>query len=558
MNWKYRILAGCVSLLIVFAIAFDSQAQLENPNSDPAAKSEAPPLNERQTIVASRYRRFEQTLTQMADLLRQSDPQRADLIAKVLGESRGSRIEDQMQMLIQLFGDRGSSLGDAVDRQEDLLESLAKLMVLLQSEDQQKARQEERIRLEKLLKEIRDVENQQRALKVKTDRGEETEPLSEEQKKLEQKTRHILQQSENKPGDGSEAEGKNSDAQSSEGEQGEGKPGEGEQGKGKQGEGKQGEQSPQQGQPSGQQQGQQSEQPSGESQPSSPQQNGSPQNQQGAQQQQQPQPGRESLEQAGEKMDRAADELDQDQREAALDQQNQALEQLQQAQAELEERLRQLREKEEEYLLTALESRFRKVLEQQYAILQGTQAIVKIEPEKRLPQHSAQAIDLSQQQATLALDVASMQRLLEEEGSSVAFPQAVALVYDDMQLVARRLANQQLNPLTVSIEEDLIEAIKEFIDALNRELEQKKQEQQKNQQQAGQPSPQQSDEKALIDQLAELRLIRSLQVRINRRTMQFAESEDPADDQAEMIRQLSRRQAQLQESAYHLSIGKNE
>ncbi len=72
---------------------------------------------------------------------------------------------------------------------------------------------------------------------------------------------------------------------------------------------------------------------------------------------------------------------------------------------------------------------------------------------------------------------------------------------------------------TQGLEEDIIAALEEMIEALQKaqkEMEDQKQQQQQQQQQGKQDKP-------LIDQIAELKMIRSLQLRVNRRTQRYAD-----------------------------------
>jgi hypothetical protein len=111
--------------------------------------------------------------------------------------------------------------------------------------------------------------------------------------------------------------------------------------------------------------------------------------------------------------------------------------------------------------------------------------------------------------------------LLKEEGSSDAFPQVVEQILLDVESVTDRLSKSDVSGLTIATEEDIVAALEEMIEALSKaqkDQEKKKQQQQQQQQQAGQ-SP---AEQPLVDALAELRLVKTLQVRINNRTQRLA------------------------------------
>ena len=66
--------------------------------------------------------------------------------------------------------------------------------------------------------------------------------------------------------------------------------------------------------------------------------------------------------------------------------------------------------------------------------------------------------------------------MLHEEGSAVAFPEAVAEMRDDMEQVVTRLAQSKVGEVTQGIEKDIIAALEEMIAALQKaqkDLEQK-------------------------------------------------------------------------------------
>ena len=71
-------------------------------------------------------------------------------------------------------------------------------------------------------------------------------------------------------------------------------------------------------------------------------------------------------------------------------------------------------------------------------------------------------------------------------------------------------------------------------------------------------------EPPLVDILAELKMLRSLQLRVNRMTKQFGRMiESPDGEQAlkgevlDQLRRLAVRQARIQQATYDLATGKN-
>ena len=58
--------------------------------------------------------------------------------------------------------------------------------------------------------------------------------------------------------------------------------------------------------------------------------------------------------------------------------------------------------------------------------------------------------------------------MLRDDGSAVAFPEAVEQMRDDMRQIVERLAQAKVGRVTQSIEEDILAALKEMIEALKK------------------------------------------------------------------------------------------
>ena len=126
---------------------------------------------------------------------------------------------------------------------------------------------------------------------------------------------------------------------------------------------------------------------------------------------------------------------------------------MEQAKAELERVLRQLREEELERTLTQLAARFRKMLEMQTAVYDGTVRLDQVPEAQRTHDHEIESARLSREESQIVHEVEKALSLLREEGSSVAFPEAVEQMRDDMRQVAERSAAIKVEKLTQGIEE---------------------------------------------------------------------------------------------------------
>ncbi len=260
-------------------------------------------------------------------------------------------------------------------------------------------------------------------------------------------------------------------------------------------------------------------------------------------------------------MRQAQEQLEKAERENAVKDQEDARRLLEQAKAELEEILRQLREEEIERTLALLEARFRKMLKMQETVYDETISLDKAQKTGEDPTLPARAAKVSFEQKKIVVEADRALLLLKEEGSSVAFPEVVGQMRDDMQQVVDRLAEVQVGTITQGIEVDVIAALKEMIEAL-----QQAQKDQEQRQQDGQPSEGQPGESGLVDMIAELKMIRAMQQRVNSRTVRYSELLDNPEDvvgqatAAELqdaIGKLGDRELSCQRITRDIVLGKN-
>jgi hypothetical protein len=273
--------------------------------------------------------------------------------------------------------------------------------------------------------------------------------------------------------------------------------------------------------------------------------------------------------------DRAEDNLRKDNRKDAPDDEQKALDDLNAARKQLEDLLRQLREEEIERLLTKLEARCREMLARQKAVRDGTVELdkgIKANPMSQASRADQQASNvLSDDEDKIVKLASDGLRLLEAEGSAVAFAEVFQQVRGDMQTVATRLRKTDTGVVTVTIENQIIETLEEMIDALKKaQAENKKKGQQKPPGQSGPPP-----DPKLIDLLAELKMIRSMQKRVNARTelygKQYAGEQAPPPEKASNndererydriqgeLKDLSKRQQKIGKVTHDIATGKNE
>ena len=325
--------------------------------------------------------------------------------------------------------------------------------------------------------------------------------------------------------------------------------------------GKQQESKPQKGKPQkGQPQEDQDQQPPQDNQEQKDEQEQSAEDEESPQKPDDKTPGREEIQRAKKEMERAIEELKKNNKKSASDKQDKAIAQLMKAKEKLEEILRQVREEEREMVLTQMEARFREMLLKQEAVYNATLAVSAVPVDARTDRHRSRAVELARNEEEISIIAAKALTLLKEEGSSVAFPEAIEQIRDDMITISRRLDKADVGEITQNIEQDTIEALKEIIESMQKELEKLKD---KRQQPEGDKQQQQQQQKqGLVNKLAEMKMLRSLQFRVNRRTKQLGRLVDGEqaleDDVLNQLKQLSDRQAKVQKATYDLSVGKNQ
>jgi hypothetical protein len=551
----------------------------------PAAPAD---LSGSQQQVYRDYERFEKALFDVAEQARRKDPERAELLYRARSASQEQNVLAEMQTIAELLRTRDAKgnaanpqFGPAVDRQRELVARLESVLRLLQSLDERERLNAEILRIQDLLKDTNRLIARQKDVRAETQRSRQPQHAADAQKKvadeagkLEEKiTEQDKQREQARRPEGKddkspkespegkqqgEKEGKQPEKQSDKPSEGEGSQTQGDQKPG-------GSKSQKSEKPSEKSQGQPGESPSEKS-PMPPQ--GQPQQGQsppkpGQKPDQKPEgsqetPGREQLEQARREMQQAIEQLQQENKDKAIDEQDDAVARLEEMKAQLEEILRQLREDEKESYLTLLEARFQNMFKRQQQVNSETVRLNAIAEGDRASQNYASQTDnIRKEQEDNALEAEKALHLLKEEGSSVAFPEAVDQMHKNMRVVAGRLASQDTGGTTQLVEKLIVETLEELIAAFRKEL-QKKQEQQQSP--PGQQGPPQDP--ALVDHLAELKLIRSLQNQVNRLTKQIGTELDgklPSDPaQRELIQDLRARQERIQEATYDLSVGRNQ
>jgi hypothetical protein len=497
-----------------------------------------------QEHLAGQFQEFEKALLRLKQRLERSpkaeDRERAVLLQEAIKKAGEAGVDMRFKTLIGLLQSSKSvnltEVKDAMDKSKLLADDIRAILALLMSDNRDAQLKNERERIKQLLAHLDRVLRETKVMRAQTEAGRaEKEALVKGQEKVAKDTADLAkamgkgqESKEGKAGEKSKGGDKNGEKS-----KGGDKDGKSKEGKSQDKQGKEGSKSS----PNGQQQ-----------------QSGEQQQQSGKET-----PGQKQVEEAHRHQRGAEENLRKEKRDDASKEQDKAIQKLEEARRRLEEILRQLREEEQQRLLAALQARCEQMLVLQLQVYDGTvrvdRAVAQNADKRPSRAEEQRALQLSDREQDIVRLANKAIELLEAEGSAVAFPEVFTQIRDDMQHVARRLGKADVGTVTQGIEQDIINTLKEMIDAL-------KKAQQNRQQQSGQPNAgQQQPDRSLIDLLAELKMIRSLQVRINARTLTYGrqyqgeQANDP-DIQHELA-DLAQRQLKLFEVTNNIARGKN-
>ncbi len=646
-RWLNHWLSACLSLCLVSASALAAWAQESGTQAEAGAAPDNTLANG-QTQLAARFKKLESLLLRSAEVEGTTNPARAKLMQEAAMLAKQVQLGEAMTRAGRSLEQRQYS--QAIEDQKASLDSLNKILDLLQSENRADRVREQKDQVRRTIEETERLLRLESSLRGRTEGGGQTDKAASDQQKLAEKAAQIAkdispeakEDSADKPKDSAkQSEGepskdpankdssKNADKQGSENKDGSDKPN------------KEGDQENQDGKPDSKpkpadadapskdkppadkdspgkepsdkkpedkkpedknsgdknsddknKDGKNSEDPSQSGQPKSGQPDQQPPNSQKSQPgEQQPAEGtpqessgepsesedkpeqpkspmdraHQTLKQAQKRMEEAQQKLQEGKREGAVEKQRQAEQELKAAIEELEEILRQLREEEIERSLAALEERLRLMLQLQNKVLDESKRLQEIGAGGNDRQVEIRANNLANDEKKIINEAQRTLLLLREEGTSAAFPESLSHIISDMQKVAERLAKADVGKLTISIEEDIVSSLEELVEAMS-EIKKENQDRKENPPPAGQPPQGQPGEQPLVNQLAEMRLIRTLQLRINKRTQTLSELlKDPNDvvGQAEatdiqsQLRELADRQSSIKQVTRDIVIGKN-
>jgi hypothetical protein len=217
--------------------------------------------------------------------------------------------------------------------------------------------------------------------------------------------------------------------------------------------------------------------------------------------------------------------------------QKKAAEELQQAQKEIEKRLQELGENMQDETIERLEDIFRTMLaRQQQATAQTAQLDIELKAEQAAAKEAGKDEELGradritlrrlvQEEQELSGMAAHALQLIEEDGTSVSFPVVVANMRDNLDQIAALLEKSETGDYTQTLQREVEKTLEELIEALQIA---------RRSGGGGGGGGGGNCKPALLPNTAELKLLRALQLHVNRRTVAFDEARpEGALDQAQ-------------------------
>ncbi|MFN9367759.1 MAG: hypothetical protein ACK6CT_03180 [Planctomycetia bacterium] len=545
MEWPHwtgrlvnRLVSRLVSRRLTLLVAWLASAGIALPVHAAGETDTASRLLQREEELRREYAALERSLLRLADLLATTDPRRSAALRTAFEKARESRLDERLSTIVALLEKRqylkaGSSQQEAIDQMRGLLE-------LLESGDSERraATMKEEVRgfLARLCKAVarqRDIEGSTEAGGRPAELAERQAALAGDVRSLSDDVDRFARRADERstpPGDAGKPSPRNGG--SPQGDPGRGGPG-------------------QDGQPDS-------------SPPAGPDGDGDASHDaaagDGDDDAARARRTARRLTAAEQRMQAARDRLAADGRAAARRDQERAVEELATARSALEELLRQMREQEVERLLVQLGARLREMLRVEREVLAGIDRLAAAPGSGR--ERELESARLGREQAAVGTEATKAVALLRDDGSAVAIPQALEGIRDDATQAAARLARGAIDGTTRSLCQDLVAGLEELLAAVERAAAQDRQAKEAGGMQGGGAG--QRQEQPLVDKLAELKMIRSLQGKVNARTKKYAQlladgaerAEEP--ELVEAIRRLAERQRSIERAAQDIVSGRTE
>ncbi|MDR1290181.1 MAG: hypothetical protein LBK06_03170 [Planctomycetaceae bacterium] len=534
MSIEKKIL--CVLFILFFAVQFLSVNLFSAE------------LSAKQKVLSVKYAQLEQALSRMSMATAKSDPKRAALLEKVLLLSKEKLVGNRLENIVVLL--ESKRLGDSALGQKEVEKDIAELLQLLESDDKKDTNTLKREQLQKLIKELTELYNQQRinAQKTASQDKENLDAVTKEQEKLRQKTEELRKNLNEQDGNGNNNSNNSPESENAENNESENSE--------KNKSDAQNSNKNESGDASENKENQDENESESETESESAE--DSPQN---------------DLKKANKHQRQAKKNLQEKKKNDAHSDMDAAAAEIIKAKEKLMKMLRQLREEELMQTLEKLGGRFKRMLQMERAIRSQTEELgneFKLAGTDggEIRQIKVKASKSANEQGIVIDDADAALILLREDGTAQAMLESLLQVRFDAGEAKARLERSEVDDVTLEIEDSVITSLQEMIEAIEKAIEESKERQEEMKKQPPNQSAQNNEkEEPLIQLLSELKMIKSMQTRINERTNRYEklttkklkEEQNPNLEHIQKnVEELARQQNRIAKILHDIKVGKIE
>ena len=228
-----------------------------------------------------------------------------------------------------------------------------------------------------------------------------------------------------------------------------------------------------------------------------------------------PTPGQKSVSKAAGAMKQAAGKMSEGGASESSEKQGQAVEELKKAAEELERAIEQAKAAAQAETLAKIEQILKDALARQKELTKVTsQTYEKRDGDKYQRTQILKLAELSDGEGAVAKKVDGALARIRAEGTTAVFPMVLEEVCEDLTNVQNLLAKKKAGPLTQSVQKGIEKSLEELVDALQKEKSRRK-----KKKGSGGKGESGGKKPPLVPPVAELKMLRSLQVQINKRTL---------------------------------------
>jgi len=266
-------------------------------------------------------------------------------------------------------------------------------------------------------------------------------------------------------------------------------------------------------------------------------------------------PGKGDVAKASEKMSSASESLSGAKAGKAADQQQEAVEELEKGREKVEDTLEALQEAFRNQLIAYLKEKFTNMLAQQKSTTRSTRSLdLKLRALLLAAGDNPPSIDIKDRQLAKRLAATELKLsticddvldVLSEDGTTLVFPEIVVELKADLNHTSELLDNLQTGESTRMVQKDIEDTVSEILAALE-EASKKPPPPNPNK---GREKQNQNSSAPLLAKSAELKMVRALQLRVNRRTKRFHNSrktDELSGPARTQLREIGRKQKDVE------------